>query len=118
MKLDSLLAYLFVHSSWHHMGLIYYFCFRRNNDPSSWSQQVLAPPGDMIATPELEFELKGLEPDTEYRIKITIVMRDLANSPTSPILAVRTLPAGMLMLTSLVIYIHFDVSYIAHKLYA
>lgn len=67
----------------------------RNSDPATWEQKVLAPPDDLIATPELEFNLEPLQPDTEYKIKITVVMRDLQNSPASQILTVRTPPAGM-----------------------
>lgn len=66
----------------------------RNSDPSTWEQQVLAPPKDLIATKELEFELGNLQPATEYKIRITIVMRDLDNSPASQILFVKTPPAG------------------------
>uniref|UniRef100_A0A1B6KX52 Fibronectin type-III domain-containing protein n=1 Tax=Graphocephala atropunctata TaxID=36148 RepID=A0A1B6KX52_9HEMI len=65
---------------------------RQNSDPATWEQQVLAPPEDLIATPELEFELGSLQPDTTYKIKIYIVMRDLQNSPVSNILTVKTLP--------------------------
>ncbi|XP_054261648.1 putative epidermal cell surface receptor isoform X2 [Macrosteles quadrilineatus] len=65
---------------------------RKNSDPSTWEQQVLAPPDDLIATPELEFELGNLEPNTTYKIKISIVLRDLQNSPVSDILTVKTLP--------------------------
>ncbi|PSN34747.1 hypothetical protein C0J52_21325 [Blattella germanica] len=65
-----------------------------NSDPASWNQQVLAPPGDLIATPQLEFELGELQPDTEYKIKITVILRDLHNSPTSKILTVHTPPAA------------------------
>jgi hypothetical protein len=64
----------------------------RNSDPSSWNQQELAPPGDLIATPQLEFEIGDLTPDTQYKIKITVILRDLHNSPTSKILSVRTPP--------------------------
>ncbi|XP_073999447.1 stranded at second transmembrane protein isoform X2 [Rhodnius prolixus] len=65
----------------------------KNSDPSTWEQQVLAPPKDLIATKELEFELGNLQPATEYKIRITIVMRDLDNSPASQILFVKTPPA-------------------------
>uniref|UniRef100_A0A8D8RZF6 Epidermal cell surface receptor n=2 Tax=Cacopsylla melanoneura TaxID=428564 RepID=A0A8D8RZF6_9HEMI len=65
-----------------------------NNEPSSWEQQVLAPPGDLIATPELEFELGGLEPDTFYKIKISVVLRDIQNVPSSQVLSVKTPPAA------------------------
>lgn len=61
-------------------------------DPSTWEQQVLAPPNDLIATPQLHFELGNLLPDTTYSIMIKIQLRDLANAPQSPILTVRTLP--------------------------
>nr|XP_014276845.2 putative epidermal cell surface receptor isoform X1 [Halyomorpha halys] len=71
-----------------------YTADNKNSDPDTWEQQVLAPPDDIIATPELEFKLEGLTPNTEYKIKITVVMRDLDNSPVSQILTVKTLPAS------------------------
>lgn len=73
-------------------SITFIFNVYRNSEPATWEQQVLAPPDDLIATPELEFELAGLQPDTLYKIKIAMVMRDLANSPASSILTVKTLP--------------------------
>lgn len=63
-----------------------------NNEPSTWEQQILAPPNDLIATKELEFELGGLQPNTSYKIKISVMMHDIDNAPTSSILTVKTLP--------------------------
>ncbi|XP_075222486.1 stranded at second transmembrane protein isoform X2 [Lycorma delicatula] len=69
-----------------------YTADKQNSDPSTWEQQVLAPEDDLIATPELEFQLGGLQPDTSYKIKIAVVLRDLQNSPASKILTVKTPP--------------------------
>ncbi|XP_014239871.1 putative epidermal cell surface receptor isoform X2 [Cimex lectularius] len=67
---------------------------KENSDPSTWEQKVFAPANDLIATSELQFELDDLQPDTEYKIKITVVMRDIENSPASKILVVKTPPAA------------------------
>lgn len=63
----------------------------RNFEVSTWKAQVFAPPNGLIATPQLEFELGDLKPSTDYKVKITVKLKDLANSPTSKIYSVRTL---------------------------
>lgn len=67
------------------------YTYKKSDDVNTWELQVFAPPNDLIATSQLEFDLVDLKPNTEYRIKITITLRDLHNTPSSRIYAIRTL---------------------------
>ncbi|XP_031784352.1 putative epidermal cell surface receptor isoform X2 [Nasonia vitripennis] len=64
---------------------------KSNMDPSTWKSQTFAPPGDLIDTEDLEFDLSGLKPSTVYRLMIVVKLRDLSNTHTSKIYQVRTL---------------------------
>uniref|UniRef100_A0AAR5Q6V1 Epidermal cell surface receptor n=3 Tax=Dendroctonus ponderosae TaxID=77166 RepID=A0AAR5Q6V1_DENPD len=66
------------------------YTFKPTDDINAWDLQVFAPPDDLIATPSLEFDLLDLVADKEYKIKITITLRDLHNTPSSRVYTIRT----------------------------
>ncbi|KAF7269805.1 hypothetical protein GWI33_017167, partial [Rhynchophorus ferrugineus] len=66
------------------------YTYKDSEDVSTWELQVFAPPNDLIATPSLEFDLLDLVPDKEYKIKITITLRDLHNTPSSRVYKIKT----------------------------
>ena len=81
------------------MGLFFYeititvFCSTKT-DPDQWERQVFQQAEDLIDNSHLQLFLAGLEPDSDYHIKIQVIMRDIQNAPASDILIVRTPPRG------------------------
>ncbi|KAG5875174.1 hypothetical protein JTB14_007836 [Gonioctena quinquepunctata] len=63
---------------------------KEDDDLESWMLQVFAPPNDLIATRSLEFDLQDLEANTEYKIKITITLRDIHTTHSSRIYKIKT----------------------------
>uniref|UniRef100_A0A6P7FGH2 Epidermal cell surface receptor isoform X1 n=1 Tax=Diabrotica virgifera virgifera TaxID=50390 RepID=A0A6P7FGH2_DIAVI len=63
---------------------------KKDDNLDAWMLQVFAPPNDLIATPSLEFDLQDLKPNTEYKIKITITLRDIHTTHSSRIYKIKT----------------------------
>ncbi|KAJ8960312.1 hypothetical protein NQ318_004038 [Aromia moschata] len=63
---------------------------KSDDDMDSWMLTVFAPPNDLIATPSLVFNLMDLKADTLYKVKVTVTLRDLQNTPTSRIHTITT----------------------------
>ncbi|XP_051166564.1 putative epidermal cell surface receptor isoform X2 [Leptopilina boulardi] len=64
---------------------------KTNFEPATWKSQEFAPPDDLIATQQLEFELGDLKPSTVYKVKIIVKLQQLSNTPMSKIYTVKTL---------------------------
>ncbi|XP_022913999.2 putative epidermal cell surface receptor isoform X1 [Onthophagus taurus] len=62
----------------------------RSKNVNEWKSETFAPPNDILATSQLEFELSELIPDQSYQIKVSVTFNDVHNVLTSKIYQIKT----------------------------
>lgn len=89
MRIDFVLPNIYV-GLYGHAEILYTMDLTHSED--TWSKEVFSGPSNQFESSRLTHEMNGLQPDTEYHLKVQVVIRNTKNVDSSDVITVRMPP--------------------------